>query len=115
MVLRLAVSIPTNQKTDEAVQDTKSGRKWQSQNEWPKAGKFPFEGELLKDAITRTFARRERPLPAAVPVALTPEFAASVNLAREVTEKVASIHAGLATILAAETPAKRGQRRKLWE
>jgi len=54
-------------------------------------------------------------LPATLPVALPPEFAASVNLAREVTEKVASIHAGLATILAAETPAKRGQRRKLWE
>ena len=43
---------------------------------WFLSRKFPFEGELLKDAITRTFARREMPLPIAVPVALTPEFAA---------------------------------------
>jgi hypothetical protein len=43
---------------------------------WFLSQKFPFEGELLKEAITRTFARREMPLPTAVPVALTPEFAA---------------------------------------
>ena len=43
---------------------------------WFLSRKFPFEGELLKDAITRTFARREMPLPATLPVALTPEFAA---------------------------------------
>jgi hypothetical protein len=42
---------------------------------WFLSRKFPFEGELLKNAITRTFARREMPLPATVPVALTPEFA----------------------------------------
>jgi len=44
-----------------------------------------------------------------------PEFAASVNLAPDITERVALIHAGLATTLAAETPARRGKRRKLWE
>src|ERR1035438_10008120 len=38
---------------------------------WFLSRKFPFDGELLKDAITRTFARREMPLPATVPVALT--------------------------------------------
>jgi hypothetical protein len=43
---------------------------------WFLSRKFPFEGELLKDAITRTFARREMPLPTTLPVALTPEFAA---------------------------------------
>ena len=43
---------------------------------WFLSRKFPFEGELLKDAITRTFARREMPLPATIPVALSPEFAA---------------------------------------
>ena len=43
---------------------------------WFLSRKFPFEGRLLKEAITRTFERREMPLPATVPVALTPEFAA---------------------------------------
>ncbi len=43
---------------------------------WFLSQKFTFEGELLKDAITRTFARREMPLPTRLPVALTPEFAA---------------------------------------
>ena len=43
---------------------------------WFLSRKFPFEGEHLKNAITQTFARREMPLPATVPVALTPEFAA---------------------------------------
>jgi len=43
---------------------------------WFLIRKFPFEGGLLKDAITRTFARREMPLPKTVPVALTPQFAA---------------------------------------
>ena len=43
---------------------------------WFLSRKFLFEGELLKDAITRTFSRREMPLPVTVPVALTPEFAA---------------------------------------
>lgn len=43
---------------------------------WFLSRKFPFEGELLKDAITRTFARREMPLPTTQPIALTPEFAA---------------------------------------
>jgi hypothetical protein len=38
--------------------------------------KFSFDGEVLKQAIARTFARREMPLPATVPFALTPEFAA---------------------------------------
>jgi hypothetical protein len=43
---------------------------------WFLSRKFSFEGELLKNAITRTFARRELPLPATLPLALTPEFAA---------------------------------------
>lgn len=43
---------------------------------WFLSRKFSFEGELLKDAVTRTFARREMTLPAAVPVAFTLEFAA---------------------------------------
>ncbi len=43
---------------------------------WFLSRQFPFEGELLKGAITRTFARREMTLPATVPVALTPEFVA---------------------------------------
>lgn len=43
---------------------------------WFLSRKFSFEGEVLKDAITRTFARREIPLPATLPVALTPESAA---------------------------------------
>lgn len=43
---------------------------------WFLSRKFPFEGELLKHAITRTFSRREMPLPTAVPLGLTPEFAA---------------------------------------
>jgi len=42
---------------------------------WFLSQKFSFEGELLKDAIARTFARREMPLPASVPVAITPRFA----------------------------------------
>ncbi|MCX6950056.1 MAG: nucleotidyl transferase AbiEii/AbiGii toxin family protein [Opitutae bacterium] len=42
---------------------------------WFLSRNFPYEGELLKDAITRTFARREMPLPTTVPVALTPGFA----------------------------------------
>ncbi len=42
---------------------------------WFLSRQFSFEGELLKDAITRTFARREMPLPVIVPVALTPKFA----------------------------------------
>lgn len=44
-----------------------------------------------------------------------PEFAASANLAAEITERAASIHANLVTILASEIPAKRTKRRKLWE
>ncbi len=43
---------------------------------WFLSRKFPFEGELLKNAITRTFARREMSLPTTVPLGLTPEFAA---------------------------------------
>lgn len=42
---------------------------------WFLSRKFSFEGELLKDAVTRTFARREMALPTAVPVALRAEFA----------------------------------------
>ena len=43
---------------------------------WFLSRKFSFEGELLKNAITRTFARREMLVPTTLPVALTPEFAA---------------------------------------
>ncbi len=43
---------------------------------WFLSRKFPFEGKLLKEAVTRTFARRQMALPATPPVALTPEFAA---------------------------------------
>lgn len=43
---------------------------------WFLSRKFAFEGELLKDAVTRTFARREMTLPTTVPVALRAEFAA---------------------------------------
>ena len=42
---------------------------------WFLSRKFPFEGEVLKAAITRTFVRREMLLPTTVPVTLTPEFA----------------------------------------
>ena len=40
---------------------------------WFLSRKFPFEGELLKNAISRTFARREILLPATVPLGLTPD------------------------------------------
>jgi hypothetical protein len=43
---------------------------------WYLSRKFDFEGPLLAEAITRTFARRKTTIPAAVPVALTNEFAA---------------------------------------
>lgn len=42
---------------------------------WFLSRKFSFEGDVLKDAVTRTFARREMALPTAVPVALRAEFA----------------------------------------
>ena len=44
-----------------------------------------------------------------------PEFAGAAHLPTAVIERTASIHAGLATLLATEAPAKRGKRRKLWE
>lgn len=36
---------------------------------------FTFEGEILREAIARTFARRELSLPVALPAALSAEFA----------------------------------------
>ncbi len=43
---------------------------------WYLSRKFVFEGLLLTEAVTRTFARRNTNLPTAVPVALTVDFAA---------------------------------------
>lgn len=43
---------------------------------WFLSRNFSFEGEVMIDAITRTFTRRQMALPTAVPVALTPDFAA---------------------------------------
>ena len=42
---------------------------------WFVSERFPFDGGLLKDAVTRTFARRETALPKMQPVALSSEFA----------------------------------------
>ena len=42
---------------------------------WFLSRKFAFDGETLKDAVTRTFARREMALPTTAPVALRAEFA----------------------------------------
>lgn len=42
---------------------------------WFLSRKFAFEGELLKQAMARTFARREMPLPTTMPVAFTSDFA----------------------------------------
>lgn len=44
-----------------------------------------------------------------------PEFAQAVGLPAAAIEHTASIHRGLATLLATEVSAKRGKRRKLWE
>lgn len=44
-----------------------------------------------------------------------PEFAQAAHLPPDVIQRTASIHTGLATLLATEAPAKRGKRRKLWE
>lgn len=35
---------------------------------------FSFEGQILSEAIVRTFARRKAPLPSAAPTAFTAEF-----------------------------------------
>ena len=42
---------------------------------WSLSRKFPFEGELLKNAITRTFGRREMDLPKTLPSSLAADFA----------------------------------------
>ncbi len=42
---------------------------------WMLAREVPFDGVVLSRAITATFARRQTPLPASRPVALTAEFA----------------------------------------
>lgn len=44
-----------------------------------------------------------------------PEFAQAAGLPSAIIEHTASIHRGLATLLATEAPAKRSKRRKLWE
>ena len=46
---------------------------------WFLSQQFSFEGKLLKEAITRTFARRKMILPTTVPTALNPEFATPVS------------------------------------
>ncbi len=43
---------------------------------WSLSGDFAFDGRLLSEAISRTFVRRRTSLPATVPLALTPAFAA---------------------------------------
>lgn len=43
------------------------------------ASRFDFDGDLLCQAISATFKRRMTPLPAALPVALTAEFADDVT------------------------------------
>lgn len=42
---------------------------------WFLSAKFSFDGELLRQAITRTFARREMELPQTRPSSLTADFA----------------------------------------
>src|SRR5690606_38521834 len=42
---------------------------------WFLSRTFSFEGELLRVAVTRTFARREMALPQALPASLTDDFA----------------------------------------
>ena len=42
---------------------------------WFLSRRFTFEGEILREAVTRTFARRELALPTTLPVALSAEFA----------------------------------------
>lgn len=42
---------------------------------WFLCRKFSFEGELLRSAIARTFARREMELPQTLPASLTADFA----------------------------------------
>ena len=44
---------------------------------WFLSGKFPLDGELAKDAVIRTFARRETILPTVMPAAFNPEFASA--------------------------------------
>src|SRR5262249_11470274 len=42
---------------------------------WSLSKSEPFEGDRLARAIAATFARRNTPIPALLPLALTPEFA----------------------------------------
>jgi hypothetical protein len=44
-----------------------------------------------------------------------PEFAQAAGLPPDAIEHTASVHRGVATLLATEAPAKRSKRRKLWE
>jgi predicted nucleotidyltransferase component of viral defense system len=44
---------------------------------WVMAKRFEFRGPLLAEALSATFARRKTVLPAARPLAFTPEFSAS--------------------------------------
>lgn len=43
-----------------------------------------------------------------------PEFAADAGLSDDITKHAASIHSGMAAVLIADEPPKRGKRRKLW-
>lgn len=42
---------------------------------WFLSRKFPFDGNLLRDAIARTFARRESEIPKTMPSSFAPDFA----------------------------------------
>jgi predicted nucleotidyltransferase component of viral defense system len=46
---------------------------------WLLSRTFEFDGDMLARAIRATFDRRRTPLPAGLPVALTPEFAADAT------------------------------------
>jgi hypothetical protein len=49
---------------------------------WVLQHDFAFEGPMLSAAISETFARRERTIPAAVPVGLSTEWAGAANQER---------------------------------
>jgi len=50
---------------------------------WMMAATFTFEGSLLARAITATFQRQNTPLPKDIPIALTAQFAESMDKQRQ--------------------------------
>ena len=50
---------------------------------WVLGSQFDFDGMTLSTALTRTFERRNTPLPVELPLALTPEFFADVQKVRQ--------------------------------